>query len=81
MYWDNIYTTEQLLAIRTRALKRREKDLEEVRLYLRRMRENRKEQFDRRNRIRKDILKYSILILVYSTFRVINILRLYKLFY
>ena len=65
--------------MRARALERREEDLEEVRLHLRRMRERGKKQFNKKHNIRQDVLKKSIIVLVHNTFRAINILRSYKL--
>jgi hypothetical protein len=74
-----VYNTSELITIRARALERRDKDLEEARLYLRRIREKGKEYFDIRNRIRTKIFEPNILVLVYDTFGGINILSSTKL--
>ena len=60
-------------------MKRRKEDLEEVKAYLRRIRERGKEYFNKRHNIRNEPLKLSILILVYNLFSVINILNIKKL--
>ena len=46
MPWEEVHNTVTLLEVRVRALERRDKDLEEARLYLRRIREKSKEYFD-----------------------------------
>ena len=65
--------------MRVRAMKRRKKNLEEAKAYLRRMREKNKEYFDKRYNIRYKPLEADILILVYNAVSVINISSLKKL--
>ena len=60
-------------------MERREEDLEEVKAYLRRIRERGKEYFNKRHNIRNEPLKLSILMLVYNLFSVIDILSIKKL--
>ena len=50
--WDRVRSTSDLLALRARQLQRRDQDLEETALFLRLVRESRKELFDDDNRIR-----------------------------
>ena len=65
--WDQVHETAELVAMRARAVERREEDLEEAKAHLRRMREKGKEYFDRRHNIRHEPLEPGMLILVYDT--------------
>ena len=62
-------------------MERREEDLEEVKAYLKRIRERGKEYFDRRYNIRSEPLKPSILVLVYNIVGAIDISSLKKLLF
>ena len=44
--WDQVRTTDELLALRARQLQRRGEDLEEAALHIRRSREHANEEFD-----------------------------------
>ena len=67
--------------MRARVVKRRKENLEETKTYLRRIREKDKKYFDKRHNIRYKSLKLSILILVYNTVDVIDILSSKKLLF
>lgn len=71
--WDEVTSTTDLLAMRARALERREDDLDEARLRLRRMREKGKEQFDARHRTRQAPLEAGMLVLSHDTFGSMNV--------
>ena len=60
-------------------MERREKNLEETKAYLRRIREKNKKYFDKRHNIRHKPLEAGILILVYNTISAMNISSLKKL--
>jgi hypothetical protein len=66
--WETVKTREDLLAMRARALERREEDLEEAKLRLRRMREVGKECFDERKVLREEKIEIGHLVLVHDTF-------------
>ena len=64
--WEEVYDTTTLLEVRARALERRDEDLEEVRLYLRRIREKSKEHFNKKRRLRAKVLEPGMLVLCYN---------------
>jgi hypothetical protein len=51
MNWDEVSSTEDLIAMRARALERRIEDLEEAAAHLNRIRRLGKEAFDRRHNL------------------------------
>ena len=57
-----------LLAMHARALERREENLKQARLHLRRMLERGKEQFDKRNKTRPDVFEPGMLVMAHDTF-------------
>ena len=65
--WDRVQSTSDLLALRARQLQRRDEDLEETALFLRRMRESRKELFDDDNRIRACPFACGDMVLLHDT--------------
>jgi len=67
--WSSITNTEDLLAARAAQLDRRDEDLEEARLRLRRHREWNKEYFDDNHRIRSEELAAGDLVLVWDSTR------------
>ena len=67
--WDTVRTTEDLLALRARQLQRRDEDLEEARLHLRRHREANKELFDNTHRIQEGGFEEGDLVLLHDTKR------------
>ena len=66
--WDQVHDTAELVAMRARAMERREEDLEEAKAHLRRMRERGKEYFDKRHNIRNEPLELGMLVLVHDSF-------------
>ena len=63
MDWNKIRSTGDLLAMRARQLQRRDEDLEEAALHLRRMRKQSKELFDDKHQLRKILLSADDLML------------------
>ena len=61
--WDNVHTTSDFLAMRTRQLQRRNEDLEEVVLYLQRMRLEGKERHNEKHGIQEELNMGSIVLL------------------
>ena len=64
--WDSVTGEVDLVAMRARALERREEDLNEARLFLRRMRERNKEYFDANHVLRKESIEEDCLVLVFN---------------
>jgi hypothetical protein len=62
-----------LVTIRARALERREEDIKEARLFLRRIRERNKEYFDNVRSVRREPIEKDYLVLVYNHYKEINI--------
>lgn len=67
--WREVCTTEELLARRTVQLQRRDVDVEEAALRLRRLREENKEYFDKNNEIRTQPFDIGQLVLLYESSR------------
>ena len=65
--WDQVQSTADLLAMRARQLQRRDEDIEEAALYLRRSREQDKEEFDARKRLLTKGLNVGDLVLLHDT--------------
>ena len=65
--WSSVRDRADLLALRARQFERRDADLEEAGLHLRRMRENGKEAFDDSHVVRREELKIGDLVLVHDT--------------
>ena len=55
-----------LITIRARALERREEDIKEARLFLRRIRERNKEYFDNIRSVRREPIEKDCLVLVHN---------------
>ena len=64
--WDQVRDEANLVVMRARALQRREEDLDEARLFLRRMRERNKEYFDGRRVIRREELNVGDRVLLWN---------------
>ena len=67
--WEEVKTTAELLALRTLQLQRRDEDYEEVRLRLRRVREEGKERFDATHVLHAEPFKVGNLVLLHNTMR------------
>lgn len=67
--WNEVHTTEELLAMRARQIQRRDEDLEEAILHLQRRRMDGKEDFDDTHQIRVAELEKGDLILLHDTKR------------
>lgn len=67
LQWDRVVDTADLVAMRARALERRNEDLEEAAAHLRRMRELGKKYFDERHRLRTRPLEVGMLVLSHDT--------------
>ena len=65
--WGRVQTTSDLLAVRARQLERRDEDLEEAELHLRRMRETSQEAWDRDRRIRSEAIREEDVVLLHDT--------------
>ena len=70
--WENIETGEELLAVRARQLELRDNDIEEIVLRKRRIREEGKETFDAKHRLRKTEIKEEDTVLAYHSKRAID---------
>lgn len=70
--WNEVHTTADLLEIRARQLQRRDKDIEEASLLLRRMRMQGKDLFDDTHQIRGEPLAVDDLVLLYDSQREAN---------
>jgi hypothetical protein len=79
MNWDEVRTTEDLLAMRARALERRDKDLEEAAAHLNRMRRLGKEAFDRRHNLLQKPFEIGDLVLSHDTAGSFGMSREHKL--
>jgi Integrase zinc binding domain/RNase H-like domain found in reverse transcriptase/Reverse transcriptase (RNA-dependent DNA polymerase) len=77
--WSSVRTREELLTLRTLQLQRRDDDLEEMHLRMRRKREEGKEQFDQHHQIRKDEINAGDLVLLHNTQRKMDMTRQNKL--
>jgi hypothetical protein len=64
--WDSVRDDTDLVTMRARALERREEDIEEARLFLRRMRERNKEYFDNVRSVRRGPIEKDCLVLVHN---------------
>jgi hypothetical protein len=62
-----------LVTIRARALERREEDIKEARLFLRRIQERNKEYFNNIRSVRREPIEKNYLVLVYNYYKEINI--------
>ena len=67
LLWDQVRTTDELLAMRACQLQRRDKDFQEAALYLRRSREQGKDNFDSRKRLQVKELNVGDLVLLHDT--------------
>ena len=67
LLWSSVRTTADLLAIRARQLQRRDEDLDELRLHLRRQREHNKDYFDDTKHIREGPIKVGDLVLLFNS--------------
>ena len=65
--WGNVRTTGELLALRARQLERRDEDLEEAALHLRRMREADKDVWDDNRRVHASPILEGDLVLLHDT--------------
>ena len=65
--WHKARSGEELLALRARQLQLRDDDMEEIILRKRRIREEGKDSFDQRHRIRKEEIKAKDIVLVYDS--------------
>ena len=65
--WSEVHSTADLLAMRTRQLHRRDKDLEEATLHLQRIRLEGKERHDLKHGIREEELASGSIVLLYDT--------------
>lgn len=79
MNWDEVRTTGDLVATRARILERREEDMEEVGLHLRRMREQSKEVFDATRNVRTGRLIAGTLVLLHNHKKEVDMSRDQKL--
>ena len=79
LQWDQVRDTAELVAMRARALERRNEDLEEAAAHLRRMRELGKQYFDRRHNLRREPLEPGMLVLSHDTAGSINMSAEHKL--
>jgi Integrase zinc binding domain len=64
--WDTVTDESDLVAMRARALQRRDEDIEEAKLFLRRMRERNKEYFDGRHVLRTEPIGKGCLVLLFN---------------
>ena len=68
--WAQVHSTEDLIAMRVLQLQRRDKEIEEIGLRVRRMREKNKEYFDESNRVRdQSAINVGDLVLLHNTKR------------
>jgi hypothetical protein len=67
MNWDEVVDTTDLIAMRARALERRNEDLEEAAAHLNRMRRLGKEYFDRRHSLHPEPFEEGMLVLSHDT--------------
>ena len=65
--WNEVHTTDELLAMRARQIQRRDEDMEETALFLQRQRMEGKETFDTLNNLRSIELTEGQLILLHDT--------------
>jgi len=79
MRWKEVRNTADLIAMRARALERRDEDLEEARLRLRRSREENKVRFDLEKNVRDVPLPVGMLVLLRNEQKRINMSRDMKL--
>jgi hypothetical protein len=73
MDWEKTRTREELLTLRARQLQLRDEDMEEIILRKRRFREQGKEAFDAKSRLRLKSIKKGDIVLVYHSKRAIDI--------
>ena len=67
LFWEQARTTSKLLTLRARQLKRRNENLKEAALHLRRMRETDKEIWDDQRRIHTSLIVKNDLVLLHDT--------------
>lgn len=77
--WEEVKTTAELLALRTLQLQRRDEDYEEVRLRLRRVREEGKERFDATHVLHAEPFKAGDIVLLHNTMREADMSREQKM--
>jgi hypothetical protein len=65
--WTKIQSTEDLLLMRARQIERRDRDTEEARLRIQRLREHNKELFDEKHQLRASPLDEGKLVLVHDS--------------
>jgi hypothetical protein len=65
--WEAVHTTADLLAMRARQIERRDADMAEAALRLRRLRERNKDLFDERHNLRQSDLDLGKLVLLHDT--------------
>jgi hypothetical protein len=65
--WEAVHTTADLLAMRTRQIERRDSDMADAALRLRRLRERNKDLFDDRHNLRQSDLDLGKLVLLHDT--------------
>jgi len=82
LLWDEVRDTKDLLTIKTRQIQRRDKDLEEAAMHLRRCRIQDKEYFDTSHQIRPEkAVNVGNLVLLYDSYGATNMSSLRKLRY
>jgi hypothetical protein len=79
MNWGEVTTTEDLIAVRARALERRTEDLEEAAAHLNRMRRLGKEAFDKRHNLLQKPFEIGELVLSHDTAGSFDMSREHKL--